>query len=60
MGPKGKSPWITLNGVEVSDSQLCMEQLARRFHKDCSSHLSAGEQAIARAFQITAEEHLYW
>lgn len=60
MGPKGKSPWITLNGDEVSDSQLCMELLARKFHKDCSAHLSTEEQAIARAFQIMAEEHLYW
>ncbi|KAI9557766.1 GST-N-Metaxin-like protein [Daphnia sinensis] len=60
MGSKGKCPWITLNGDEISDSQLCMELLARKFHKDCSAHLSTEEQAIARAFQIMAEEHLYW
>lgn len=60
MGPKGKTPWITLNGEEIADSQLCLELLARKFHKDCSSHLSSEDQAIARAFHIMAEEHLYW
>ena len=60
MGPKGKTPWITLNGEEIADSQLCLELLARKFHKDGSSHLSSEDQAIARAFHIMAEEHLYW
>lgn len=60
MGPKGKTPWITLNGEEIADSQLCLELLARKFYKNHSSHLSPGEQAIARSFQIMAEEHLYW
>ena len=60
MGPKGKAPWITLNGEEIGDSQLCLELLARKFHKDFSSHLSVADRAVARAFQIMAEEHLYW
>ena len=60
MGPKGKTPWITLNGVDYSDSQICLEMLAKRFQKDFSSHLSAEEQAVARSLQIMAEEHFYW
>lgn len=60
MGAKGKSPWITLEEVEVADSQLCLELLAKNFHKDLSSHLSYEERAIARAFHIMTEEHLYW
>ncbi|EFX86930.1 GST-N-Metaxin-like protein [Daphnia pulex] len=60
IGPKGKTPWITLNGVDYSDSQLCLEMLAKRFQKDFSSHLSAEEQAVARSLQIMAEEHFYW
>ena len=60
MGPKGKTPWITLNGKKMGDSQLCLELLAETFHKDFSGHLSAEEKAVARAFQIMAEDHLYW
>ncbi len=60
MGPKGKTPWITLNGKDYADSQLCMEMLASKFQKDFSSHLTDEERAIARSFQIMAEEHLFW
>ncbi len=60
MGPKGKTPWITLNGQDFGDSQLCLELLAKRYQKDFSAHLTAEERAIARSLQIMAEEHLYW
>lgn len=60
MGPKGKTPWMTLNGEDNSDSQLCLEWLATQFDKDFSSHLTEEQRAIGRAFQIMAEEHLYW
>ena len=53
-------PWITLNGEEYGDSTLCFELLAAKFDKDLSSHLSEEEKSVARAFQILAEEHLYW
>ena len=61
-GPKGKMPWITLNGEDYSDSQLCIELLAKKFDKanHLSSHLSESEQATATAFRVMAEEHLFW
>lgn len=59
-GPKGKMPWITLNGEEIADSQLCIELLARKFNKDLKSHLTKEEIAAAHALQIMAEEHLQW
>ena len=31
----GKSPWVTLNGEELHDSQLIVEALTRKFGKDC-------------------------
>ncbi|ODM93959.1 hypothetical protein Ocin01_12720 [Orchesella cincta] len=34
MGPKtGKTPWITVNGCHITDSQLCIEFLAKKFEK---------------------------
>ena len=60
MGPKGKMPWITLNGEEYTDSTLIIELLSKKFQKDLTSHLSAEEKAVGRAFQIMTEEHLYW
>lgn len=60
MGPKGKTPWMTINNDKVGDSQLCLELLARMFQKDFSTHLTVEEKAIARAFQILVEDHLYW
>jgi len=59
-GPKGKMPWITLNGEHIADSQICLELLARKFNKDFSSHLTPEEQAVGRAMQIMTEEHLLW
>jgi hypothetical protein len=60
MGPNGKTPWMTFNGKDYCDSELCLELLASKFQKDFSSHLTAEERAIARSFQIMTEEHLYW
>ena len=57
---KGKTPWITFNGIEIADSQLCLEMLADMFQKDFSSHLSPEHKATARALQIMAYDHLYW
>lgn len=37
-----------------------MELLAKKYHKDMSSHLTDEEKATARAIQIMVEEHLYW
>jgi len=59
-GPKGKMPWMTLNGEHIADSQICLELLARKFNKNFSGHLTPEEQAVSRAMQIMAEEHLLW
>ncbi|XP_066976426.1 failed axon connections homolog [Macrobrachium rosenbergii] len=59
MSSKGKSPWITLNGVDMTDSQLIIDHLSAN-NKSFSSHLSDKERAIANAFQIMVDEHLCW
>ncbi|XP_076047867.1 failed axon connections homolog isoform X2 [Oratosquilla oratoria] len=60
MGPKGKLPWITLNGKEMADSQLIMEELGVKYGKDFSSNLTKEQNAVSRAFLIMVDEHLYW
>jgi len=58
--PKGKTPWISYNGVDVSDSQFCIEYLNKIFNKDICSHLSTDNKAFARAYLILIENSLYW
>ena len=40
-------PFEELMGPKIADSQFCLEILARKFHKDCSSRLSSEDQAMA-------------
>ena len=60
MSPKKKSPWITYNGVDIGDSQLCIEFLMKEFNVDLSAHLSALEKSQARAYLKLVEESLRW
>ncbi|XP_042863715.1 failed axon connections homolog [Penaeus japonicus] len=60
MGPKGKSPWITLNGEDMADSQLIMERLGPKFQKDLSSHLTAQEKAVAHSMRVMLDEYFLW
>lgn len=60
IGPKGQSPWITLNGEEIADSQLVMEALAKKYDKNLTSWLPKEEQAIALAFNLMMTEHITW
>lgn len=60
MSAKGKSPWITVNGVDVADSQLAVEYLADTLGKDVDSHLSQEDRVVSRALRIMIEEHFYW
>ena len=60
MSSKGKTPWITYNGVDVADSQFCIEYLNKQFSVDLNKDLSSVERSTARAFQKMTEEHLYW
>ena len=60
VGPKGKTPWITFNGVDIADSQIAIEYLAKHFQIDMSHQLGNEERAIARAMRVLMEDHLYW
>ena len=61
MSAKGKSPWMTFNGKDVADSQLCMEHLAAKMpEKDLSAHLSPAEVAQAKGMRAILEDHFYF
>ncbi|XP_066979162.1 failed axon connections homolog [Macrobrachium rosenbergii] len=58
LGPTGKSPWITINGQSMEDSQVIMDFLGSHFNKDFSSHLNDEQKAVAWLFAVMVEEHL--
>ena len=60
MSAKGKSPWITVNGKDVADSQLAIEYLAETLDKDVNKDLNASEKAVARSFRSLIEDHFYF
>ena len=51
MSEKQKCPWITINGQDVSDSQLLVEFLTNKLGKDMDSHLTKEEAARGRAIR---------
>jgi hypothetical protein len=59
--PKGKVPWITYNGTEISDSEFIIEYFCRKDpKKDLSAHLSPLDKAIVRPIVKMCEESLRW
>lgn len=60
MSTKGKTPWITYNGLTVADSQFCIEFLKQERGLDFDAHLTKEEKAVARAFRELTEENMYW
>jgi glutathione S-transferase len=59
-GPKGKVPFITLNGEDVADSQFVIEYLSKKFNVNFSSNYSPEQNGIARAFFKLTEESFFW
>ncbi len=58
--PRGKLPFIEHNGAKIADSGLIMRYLQETYGATLDAHLTAQEQAIAKAYQRLLEEHLYW
>ncbi|ODM89382.1 hypothetical protein Ocin01_17300, partial [Orchesella cincta] len=58
MGPHGKMPWVTYNGVNIADSQLIIEFLNKEFGVSINaSNISKEQLAAARACRIVMEDH---
>ncbi|WIJ23423.1 glutathione S-transferase family protein [Devosia sp. RR2S18] len=58
-GPKGKSPWVELDGERIADSELIIQLLARKHEIDLDADLSPEQLAIGHAFRRTFEEHFH-
>jgi len=54
---KGKCPWITINGIELSDSELIIDYLTQHFNQPVPDTLSARDRGIGRAVQLMLDEH---
>ena len=57
---KEKTPWITMNGKNISDSQLSIEHIKRELNIDANSHLNPEQRGIAQSLRVMADDHLYF
>jgi glutathione S-transferase len=62
--PKGKIPWVGIDGTTMGDSQLVIDELERRLAADGKRALDAGmsahDRAVAHVARRTLEEGLYF
>jgi len=54
---KNKCPWITINGMEMSDSELVIDYLTQHFNKPVSATLTPHQHGVGRAVQVMLDEH---
>ncbi|KAF2345124.1 Thioredoxin-like fold, partial [Trinorchestia longiramus] len=60
MGPKHKTPWITINGEDIADSEIIIQRLQKMFNKFPDTDLPKEERAVGVAMRVMLEEHFYW
>eukprot|EP00834_Sanchytrium_tribonematis_P000895 NODE_18_length_47517_cov_0.674814.p17 type:complete len:264 gc:universal NODE_18_length_47517_cov_0.674814:36120-35329(-) len=58
--PKGKMPFIELDGKVVGDSRLILERFKKDGIVDLDSGLNNLQKSISLAFRRMLEEHTYW
>ncbi|MEZ5825026.1 MAG: glutathione S-transferase family protein [Geminicoccaceae bacterium] len=59
-GPKGKAPWIELDGEIIGDSDLIIDRLVERYSIDVDGGLSPAERARGRAIAALLEDRLLY
>lgn len=60
MSSKGKSPWITINGKDVADSQIAINHLKEELKINPDKDLTPEQLAIARGLRAILEDHMYY
>jgi glutathione S-transferase len=58
-GPKGKNPWIELDGERIGDSEIIIDLLQRRHGIDLDQGLAPEQIAVGHAWRRTLEEHFH-
>mgnify|MGYP000656189514 CR=1 FL=1 len=58
--PKGKAPFVDLDGERIGDSELVLRALERRHGIDLDRDLGPGKRAVAHAFRVMLEERTYF
>lgn len=58
--PKGKLPYVEIDGETIADSELIYERLNTMTQGKLYAGLTPEEKAIGFAFTRLAEDHLYW
>jgi len=56
-GPKGKTPWIQIDGTTMGDSELIIQFLNKKFSKDLWGDADKSERATAQSMRIMLEDH---
>ncbi|KAG7160888.1 failed axon connections homolog [Homarus americanus] len=59
-GPKGKCPWITINGEDVADSEFIVEHITQRYQVQIDARLDPHKAATLQAVRVLVDEHLFW
>lgn len=58
-GPKGKNPWIELDGERIGDTEIIIDLLARRTGFDIDAGLTPDQRALSHAVRRMMEEHFH-
>jgi glutathione S-transferase len=58
--PKGKLPYLEIDGEQIADSELIFEKLNTMTQGKLYAGLTPQEKAVGTAFARLAEDHLYW
>lgn len=58
-GPKGKNPWIELDGERVGDTEIIIGRLARRVGFDIEAGFAPEQRALSHVVRRMLEEHFH-
>ena len=60
LSPNGKVPWITVDNLEIGESDAIIEHLVKIYKSDLLGSLSADDQILGTALKRLTEKNLYW
>lgn len=60
MAPKGKIPFVDMDGKLIGDSSFIIQLLKEKYGDKIDNHLSAAEKATGLAIKCLFEDHYFW